>query len=171
VALEILARALRAGVPLTDALRDAGSATGGPVGEDLATVARDVEHGAASAQALEQWMARRAMASVRLAVAAIVLGTELGGSRAHAIDRVASSLRQRAAAGRQVRALAGQARLSAVIIVTAPLAFALVSVASSRDLAWFLFATPLGWVCLSGGLALDAAAAWWMSRIVRSATL
>jgi hypothetical protein len=58
-----------------------------------------------------------------------------------------------------------------VIIVTATLAFALVSVASSRDLAWFLFATPLGWVCLSGGLALDAAAAWWMSRIVRSATL
>lgn len=170
VALEVLARALRAGTPLALSLRHAGEATGGYVGGDLAATADAIDQGIASADALDRWVALRPSSGVRLAAAALVMGTQLGGSRARAVDRVAAGLRQRRAAAREVQAMAGQARLSAAVVISAPAVFAAVSMVSSPALARFLFTTPLGWLCLLGGTVLDVAAAWWMKHIVRSAS-
>jgi tight adherence protein B len=95
--------------------------------------------------------------------------TEVGGSRARAVDRVASRLRDHAAAAREVQALSTQARLSAVVIGGAPVAFAVLGLAGDGEVAHFLLATPAGWACVVGGLGLDGAAVLWMRRIVREA--
>lgn len=170
VALEAVARALLAGTPLATALSDASTTTEGSVADDLTRVADELGQGVPSSEALDGWLIRRPLPGVRLTVAALVMGTELGGSRARAVDRVAVGLRQRAASAREVHVMASQARLSAVVIVAAPVVFALVSVATSSGLATFLFVTPRGWACLVGGLSLDAVGAWWMARLVRSAS-
>jgi tight adherence protein B len=169
VALEALARALRGGAPLAPALREAATTVDGLPASDLRNAAADLDQGMATADVFGQWLLRRPLPGVRLAVAALVVGTELGGSRARAVDRVAAGLRGRAAAAREVRALASQARLSALVIAVAPVVFAFLGLAGNRAMAAFLFATPLGWACLVGGVALDGLAAWWMVRIVRAA--
>lgn len=166
VALEALARALRAGTPLATALRTAADAAGEPVASDLLLAVAELDHGRPTALALRGWLDRRPVPGVRLAVASLVVGTELGGSRARAVDRVAAGLRERVAAAREVVALASQARLSAIVIAVAPLLFAALGVAGNRDMARFLVVTPAGWACALGGAALDVAAAWWMVRIV-----
>jgi tight adherence protein B len=167
--LASLARALRAATPFASALHEAAGSPPGLVGRDLERAADELGHGRPLVEVLAEWASRRPLLGVRLTVAALLLGTEVGGSRARAVDRVASRLRDHAAAAREVQALSTQARLSAVVIGGAPVAFAVLGLAGDGEVAHFLLATPAGWACVVGGLGLDGAAVLWMRRIVREA--
>jgi tight adherence protein B len=119
------------------------------------------------AAALDGWAARRPLPAVRLGVAALALAAETGGASARAVDGVAETIRGRLAVGAEVRALSAQARLSALVIVLAPLAFTALAMASDKGTTTFLFQTPAGLACLVAGLGLDAIAAFWMQRLSR----
>lgn len=164
-ALEAVARSLRSGASLRQAVEEAGAAPGS-VGHDLRAVAREVAAGVPLATALDGWGRRRPLPGVRLAVSALGLGAETGGAHARALDGVAATLRARAGVAGEVRALSAQARLSAVVIVLAPLGFSALAAATDERTAGF-FVTPLGLACLAAGLALDALAALWMHRLSR----
>lgn len=166
-AVDEVARSLRSGASLRQAVAEAGRATPGPLGADLARVAAAAEQGASLIVALEWWGERRPLDTVRLVVAALCLGAETGGAQARAIDGVAATLRQRLAARAEARALATQARVSAVVIALAPLGFCLLASASDPRTSRFLLGEPIGLACLAGGLALDAAGALWMGRLTR----
>ncbi len=166
-ALEAMARALRSGASLRQAVGEAAAATPGALGADLGQVADEVAHGAVLSEALERWAERRMLPGVRLATSALGLGAETGGAQARALDGVAATLRSRLAVGREVRALSSQARLSGVVITLAPLGFSALAAATDDRTAAFLFGTPLGLACLTTGLALDGLAALWMRRLSR----
>lgn len=167
VAVEAIARSLRSGSSLRQAVAEAAEATPGVVGDDLAGVNRAVERGAGLVEALEAWAARRPRPGVHLVVAALCVGAEIGGAQARAVDAVAATLRQRLAARAEARALATQARASAVVLAVAPLAFAAVASSADARTAHFLFRTPAGVACLLAGVALDGLGALWMARITR----
>lgn len=165
LALELVARSLRAGASLHQAIAEAGAATTGPVGGDLATIASDARLGRPLVAAVEEWGVRRPLPSVRLAAAALCLGAETGGAQARAIDGVAASLRDYLALDGEVRALTSQARMSAAVLVVAPIGFCAATVVVDSESASFLLRTPLGLVLLVAGLGLDAVAALWMHRL------
>lgn len=165
--LEGVARSLRSGATLRQAVDETAEVTTGLLGTDLATVASEVARGRVLTDALDRWGERRPLPGVRLAVSALALGAETGGAHARAIDGVAATLRSRVGVVREVRALSSQARLSGVVITLAPLGFSALAAASDERTAGFLLRTPLGLFCLATGLALDAAAALWMMRLSR----
>jgi len=165
--LEATARGLRAGASLPVALAAAASGAAPVVVADLNAMAQ----GAADAglvAALDRWAVDRPLPGVRLAVAALALATEVGGAGARALDGVAITLRQRQAVAGEVRALATQARLSAVVLTLAPLAFAALAAAGDPRTASMLVRSPVGQGCLALGLGLDAIGAAWMARITRA---
>lgn len=162
---EAMARSLRSGVSLRQAVEEAAGVPG-LLGHDLRLVAGEVAAGVSLLTALDGWGRRRPLPGVALAVSALGLGVETGGAHARALDGVAATLRARSAVAGEVRALSAQARLSAVVIVLAPLGFSALAAATDERTAAF-FVTPLGLACLAGGLALDALAALWMHRLSR----
>ncbi len=164
--LETIARHLRAGAGLRQAIEGAADGSG-PAALDLQRVAADVEHGRPLREALEDWARRRPRPGVRLAVTALLLGAATGGAQARAIDGVAATLRTRLAVGAEVQALATQARTSALVLVAAPVVFAVLAAVSDPRTASFLFATPLGLACLGAGALLDLAGGVWMARLCR----
>ena len=164
-ALDAVARSLRSGGSLRQAVEEAAVAVRGPLQAELVAVTRDVRDGAAMDDALERWCERRPLAGVRLATAALALGAETGGASAQAIDGVAATLRTNLGIAGEVRALSSQARLSALVIVLAPIAFALLAATSDGTTATFLLGTPFGWTCLAIGLGLDAVGWLWMRRL------
>lgn len=164
-ALEEVARSLRSGASLHQAVEEAVAAPG-LLGHDLGAVTGEVAAGVPLATALDGWGRRRPLPGVRLAVSALGLGIETGGAHARALDGVAATLRSRAAVAGEVRALSAQARLSALVIVLAPLGFSALAAATDERTAGF-FVTPLGMAFLAGGLTLDALAALWMHRLSR----
>lgn len=169
-ALDSAARSVRSGASLQVAIAEAAGSVGGAVSADFHRVAAAAQRGASLVDALAQWVERRARRSVRLAAGAIALAVESGGAPGRVLDDVATALRQRHQIEREAHALAAQARLSAVVVGVAPVAFTVVASFADPRHARLLFATPLGLSCLAAGLALDAVGATWMHRISRSVT-
>ena len=69
----------------------------------------------------------------------------------------------------ELRALSSQARLSALVLAAAPVAFALLSAAADPRTTTFLFVDGAGRLCLVAGFTLDLGGAVWMARITRAA--
>jgi tight adherence protein B len=169
-ALEAVARTLRSGASIRQAVEEAAAATPGPLGEELARVATAAARGMPLVGALEELAERRPLPGVRLAVAALCLGIETGGAQARAVDGVAATLRERLGVAAEVRALAAQARISAVVIGLAPLGFGVFAAATDPRTSHFVFHTAPGLALLCAGLGLDAVGWLWMNRLCRVAT-
>jgi tight adherence protein B len=92
----------------------------------------------------------------------------MGGRAAAALDGLATSLRARLDAAAEAHALSAQARLSAVVVGVAPLGYLVFSTLIDRRAITVLLATGIGRLCLAIGLGLEALAALWIRRIVRS---
>jgi tight adherence protein B len=166
-ALDRLAAALRTGSSLTTALDEVGRALEAPLGPELATLAGEASHGRPLRQVLDGWSAGHDDPGTRLAAAALVLATVVGSAPARAIDGVAATVRERLDLTAERRALAAQARISALVLSVAPVAFAALLLMADTAAAQFLVGTPAGWACLAAGVGLDATGAWWMARLSR----
>ena len=168
-ALEAVARAVRAGRSLQQAVGDAARATPGPLGGELAEVARRARDGMPLAAAVGWWRSARPVREVRLAAAALELGARAGGVQARALDGVAATLRDEQALAAEVRAHSAQARLSATLIALAPFGFAALTCTVDPSSAHFLLRTPAGWLCLAVAALLDGGALVWMRHLTRRA--
>ena len=163
--LEAVAAGMRGGASLGTAIAEA--ATGdGALPAELRQVAGHARAGRPLTETLTDWAAARPDPHTRLAAAALAVAAELGGPGADAVEAAASSLRERAVVDDEVAALSVQARLSAVLLTAAPLAFAFLLSSIDPTSAEFLFRTRAGWLCIAVGLGLDALGALWMARLV-----
>jgi tight adherence protein B len=165
--LEEIARGLRTGASLRQAIVEAASSASGLLAGELVAVTAALERGVPLVDALELWATSATRAGVRLAVAALCLGAETGGAQARAVDGVAATLRERLAVASEVRALTSQTRASMLVIAASPLAFCAFASATDPRTSTFLFRTPVGLACLALGLTLDAVGALWMRRLSR----
>lgn len=170
-ALEAVARSLRTGASLRQAVEEAGSAagTGRVLAAELSRAAAEAAQGASLVAALEGVGIRRPLPGVRLGVAALCLGAETGGAQARAVDGVAATVRERLAVAAELRALSSQARISALVIGLAPVGFGAFAAATDPGTSQFLLHTAGGLVLLSAGLALDGLGWLWMQRLAKVA--
>jgi tight adherence protein B len=105
---------------------------------------------------------------VRAVAGALAVAESLGGRSAHALDGLAKSLRDRLGAAAEAHSLSAQARLSAMVVGASPPAYLVFSALVDPGSVGQLVGTGIGRVCLVSGLALEAAAALWMHRILAS---
>jgi tight adherence protein B len=165
--LEEIGRLLRAGLSVEGAIGEVARRDAGPVADDLRAMQRRLMGGAALSAALRAWQRASTEPVVALPVVALLAAAESGGPRSWAVDRVASTLRERQLLEGELRAQAGQARLSALVVGLAPLGFAVLVLAVDPQILRFFSSAP-GALCLVVGLAVNGLGAGWMARIVRS---
>lgn len=175
VALELVASELRTGGTVIGALESLGSrgiANGGgaqPFGgltAELARIARRCDLGAPLERALASWVAERSDPGVGSAAGALAVAASTGGRSAEALDGLASSLRDRTEIAAEARALSAQARLSAIVVGSLPIAYlAACALLDSRQVR-VLTGTPFGLGCLVAGLVLEALAAVWIRALL-----
>jgi tight adherence protein B len=166
VVLEAVARSLRGGTSIACALHEAADMLPpGPVAADLRAALTRHERGAPIVAVVDAWVAADPSSSRALAGAALAIGSEFGGARARALDGAAAGLRDRADLAREVRALTSQARSSTLVMVVAPVVFAVYAWTTDHRIAVLMLTTPLGWSCLASGILLDGIGAWWMAKL------
>ena len=172
-ALEAVARSLRSGASLRQAVEEAGRAAASGsarvLAAELSRAAAEAAQGASLVTALEGVAARRPLPGVRLGVAALCLGAETGGAQARAVDGVAATVRERLAVAAELRALSSQARISALVIGLAPVGFGAFAAATDPRTSQFMLHTPAGLALLVAGLVLDGLGWLWMQRLARVA--
>jgi tight adherence protein B len=168
--LERVASELRAGGTIATAIT-AIAADDGALAGDFARIDVRLRLGATTAEALRAWADERPVGGVDAAAGALALCLDVGGHSADALDALASSLRARLALIAEARALSAQARMSAIVVGSAPIGYLGWSAMVDRDALHALVATPVGHACLAVGLTLEAVGALWMHRIVRAGSV
>lgn len=167
--LESVARSLRSGASLPQATVEAIQGPPElpwPLPGNLRKLRAEIEAGLPFAEVLASWRLQHPTKSVTLTAAAMSLASGVGGERAHAIDRVAHTLREQVAFQQELEVSAIQARLSAIVIASLPLVFLVFWTSVGVSSATILWETPFGLICLAGGLTLNGAGIWWMQKIV-----
>jgi tight adherence protein B len=165
--LEQIAAELRGGGTVGEAVvRLAG--TDGPVASDLRRVVARTRLGLGASDALAAWPVEHDTAGTRAAAGALAVATTMGGRSADAIDGLAASLRHRLDADSEARALSSQARLSAVVVGTAPIGYVVFAGVVDPGSVTAPAGTGIGRVCLVLGLGCEALAALWIRRILAS---
>ncbi|MCW2715985.1 MAG: hypothetical protein JWN88_3032 [Frankiales bacterium] len=92
-----------------------------------------------------------------------------GSGLATAVERLEEGLRAEQARRRAVDAELAGPRATAALLAVLPLAGMVLATGLGADPVAMLLHTPLGLVCLSGGLLLDALGLWWTARLVARA--
>lgn len=159
-----IARALRAGTALVTALTT--HAVPGPLAAEIAAMRARIAAGTPTVDALAAWADAAGDPATRAVAGALAVVHREGGSAAGPLEGLADALAEREEVVREAAALATQARLSALVILLAPLAFVLVGGVAAPEHLAHLTGSWAGRGCLVAGLGLDAIGAVWMQRIV-----
>jgi tight adherence protein B len=120
-AIDLMVRALRAGLPVTEAIINAGQEIGDPVGTEF----RGIEAGMRLGRDLDSllWdIAKRISApEFRFFIIALSVQRETGGNLAETLNNLSEVLRRRRAMRAKARAMASEARASTMILGSLPI--------------------------------------------------
>ena len=137
-----------------------------PLADGLARVVDRVELGGELEDALGEWAEGVGTEDARLVVGVLALHRRSGGDLPRVLDQVASTLRERSSATREVRALTAQARLSGAILGLLPIAFFGFLWLTSRSDIEGAFASPIGVGAVVVGLVLEGIAFLWIRSLL-----
>ena len=123
-ALSLLAASLRSGSSLVQAMTQAARELPAPCGQELSLCLQEQRLGVALETALMRLEDRARSEGLSLFVAAVRVSQETGGHLAETLDRLADTLRRKAALEGRVDALTAQGRLQGWVMLALPVAVA-----------------------------------------------
>ncbi len=119
-AIDLIVRAVKAGLPALDAIDLAAREIAAPVGTEFQRVLDDTRIGVAMADALNRAADRIRVPDFRFFVASIVLQRRTGGGLAETLVNLSTLIRQRRALRLKARALTAELKASAAVISIMP---------------------------------------------------
>jgi tight adherence protein B len=166
-AIELLARAVRAGHAFTTALEMVGSELNQPVSGEFRKVFEEQKFGLAVRDALHNLAKRVPLTDVKFFVTAVLLQRETGGNLAEVLDKLSYVIRERFKLQRQVRVFTAQGRLTMIILMCLPPALALGITMLNPHFIRPLFEDRIGHVLLLVGITLQVIGFFLIRRIIR----
>jgi tight adherence protein B len=168
-AMGLILRAIRAGLPMGEALANVARELESPSHEEFGQVVSNIGIGQPVDAALFGLAERSGLTEYYFFAVTVGLQSQTGGNLGETIDNLADMVRKRVAMVGRVKALTGEARMSAVILSILPFAVAaLCSVIKPGHLNP-LFETDMGFRLLLVGLTMLAAGLLIIRGLVKSA--
>ncbi|KIN71542.1 type II secretion system F family protein [Sulfitobacter guttiformis] len=124
-ALDVFARGLRAGRPVSDSIGIVVETSKGPVHREFTRCHDEICMGETLSNSLARLQARVATPEVSFFAVATSLQAETGGNMIETMENLAGQLRERRKLRKKARALSSEARASALILASLPFAVAL----------------------------------------------
>jgi Flp pilus assembly protein TadB len=143
-ALDLVRRAVKAGLPVNEALAIAGREIADPVGNELRRAFDQMQIGVQMIDALQATADRVRVADFRFLVVALALQQGTGGSLAETLTNLSGVIRARKALRLKARALSAEAKASAAILAALPFLVGGAMSVMNRDLGNMLFLDPRG---------------------------
>ncbi len=154
-ALEAMARLLKAGMPVGEAIAMCSREYAGPVGEEMRRMYDAQKMGVTLAEAAGEAAQRMPVAEMRMLVTALIIQQQTGSSLSEVLENLAGTIRARYRLKRKIIALSSEAKASAMIIGSLPLVVAGGLKLVNPEYIALLFQPGLGEMMLYG-------AAFWM---------
>jgi tight adherence protein B len=119
-ALGLMVRAIRAGLPLAEALRGIARESSSPIREEFTRVVGDIAIGRPVDVALMRVHARTGLTEFSFLAVTLGLQAQTGGSLAETLDTLADMVRKRVAMAKRAKALAAEGRMQAGLLFVLP---------------------------------------------------
>jgi tight adherence protein B len=143
-ALDLMGRAVRAGLPVFDAIEVAAREIPAPVGSELQRTLDEMRVGVDIDEALQHTADRIRVPDFRFFVVALKLQRRTGGSLAETLANLSSIIRRRKEIRLKARALSSESKSSAVVLGLLPFLVGGIMFLLNRNLGTILFVDPRG---------------------------
>lgn len=143
-ALDLVGRAVKAGLPVAEAMAVAAREIADPVGSELRRTLELVQIGVEMDDALQQTADRVRVPDFRFYVVALALQQKTGGSLAETLANLSAIIRARKALRLKARALSSEAKASAVVLSLLPFFIGTIMFFMNREAMSVLFVDPRG---------------------------
>jgi tight adherence protein B len=166
-AIDLLARAVRAGHAFTTAFELIANETPDPLASEFRIAFDQQNLGMPLREALENLTSRVPLPDVLFFVSALQIQRESGGNLAEILDKLSYVIRERFKILRQVKVFTAEARMSLYILTAVPPITALLMFFVNRTYIMELFSTPIGQKMLATGIVLQVMGFFVMKQITR----
>lgn len=166
-ALELMARALRAGHAFSSAVQMVGTEAPEPIAREFRIVFDEVNYGVPMQDALMNLATRVPVTDLRFFVLAVTIQRETGGNLAELLDNLSSLIRARFKLLGTIRVLSAEGRMSAWVLSLLPFFLAAVINLINPKFMSLLWTDSAGIKLLVAGLVLMALGIFWMWRIIK----
>jgi tight adherence protein B len=165
-ALDSIVRAVKAGLPVTQAMFTIGEEMPPPLGRAFQTISNQVRLGQGLAEALEETAERLQVSEFNFLAISLALQQETGGNLTETLENLSATIRQRHQLRLKVKALSSEARASAYIVGALPFVVFAGMLALNPGYMMVLFTHPVGPILLGAALLSLATGAFLMWRMV-----
>ena len=155
-ALSLIVRAVRVGIPVTEALRAVSRESSAPTGNEFKQLADPIAIGVALDVALREMAVRNDLPEYGFFAAAVGLQAQTGGGLTDTLELLADVTRKRVALRARGRALSAEARTSAIVLSGLPLVMLAGLSLISADFVAIMFYTSTGHMLLGTAALLLA---------------
>jgi tight adherence protein B len=164
--IDLIARAVRAGHPLSEGLRMAAEEAQEPLASEFRITFEEQKFGLPFEEALLGLGDRVEIVDVRILITAILVQREVGGNLSEILEQIAETMRARFSLKRQVRVYTAQGRMSGYTLAALPVLVGLVVLLINPDYIRTLFEDPLGQALLVVAAVMQGIGFLWIRRIV-----
>ena len=165
--LQLIAGSLSAGYSLPQAVDTVAKESHGVMSVELDRAIVEARLGVPLDEAMENVATRMQSKDFAWAVMAIRINRDVGGNLSEVLTNVSATMRERERLRRQVQSLSAEGRLSAIILGSLPVLFALYLALVRPEYLGKLFSTPLGLVMVVVGTGLLLAGFAWLRKVVQ----
>jgi tight adherence protein B len=154
-ALDLLARALRAGHSFSTAIEMVAQEMPAPIGPEFKLLYDQQNYGLAMPDAMRLFAERIPILDSRFFVTAVLIQRESGGNLSEVLDNLAKVMRDRFRVKRQMRVISAHGRITGWVLVALPPVLGVVLMTINEDHRNTMFSDPLGHQMMYGGVALQ----------------
>lgn len=149
-ALDLMARALRAGHAFSVGMKMVGDEFPDPIGPEFARTVEEISFGIDVPEALRNLTGRIDCVDLKFFVTALVVQRETGGNLAEIIEAISRLIRQRYELYGRIKALSAEGKLSGYILFALPFVMAGVLWTLNEEYMALLFEDPMGHMMVIG---------------------
>lgn len=166
-ALDLLARSLKAGHAFSGGLKMVADEMGDPIGHEFDNTLNEINFGVGVPEALKNLSNRVDCVDLNFFVISIIIQRDTGGNLAEILENIAYLIRERFKLYGRVRVLAGEGKLSAIILVALPFLLAFVLSLINPEYIGTLIKDPIGHVFIGIGLVMMIIGIFTMSKMIK----
>jgi tight adherence protein B len=167
--LSMIVRSVRAGVPLTEAIRVVAKEAPAPSDAEFSRVAGDLSIGVPIAESLKSMADRNDITEFRFFATALALQSQTGGRLGETLENLGSLIRKRMAVKARGKALSSEARTTALILGCLPMVAGGMLFIVNRAYVNVLFFDPSGQMVLAAAGIMLGIGAFTMKAIIDKA--
>ena len=166
-AIDLMVRGVKAGLPITEAIKAASEEIPDPVSVELKRIIDGVRVGRKMNELLEETCKRLNLPEFNFFAISLSIQTETGGNLAETLNNLSEVLRGRRQLKRKIKALSSEAKASAYIIGSLPFIMCLLIWFMNAEYIEGLFMDVRGQFMIGGALAMIATGAMVMSKMTK----